>query len=182
MADDDALLDLVSSANVACGFLAGDPSTMRRVCERAVVGGVAIGAHVGYRDLAGFGRRRIEVDADELAEEVGYQIGALAAFARIAFDRVRYVKPHGTLYNTVVTDAGQAAAVVEAVRRQDPALPVLGAARVGVTAAGRRGRPPRRGGGVRAYTADGHLVPRQQRGAILHDVEAIRGPLPAPGH
>lgn len=175
MADDDALLDLVSSANVACGFHAGDPSTMRRVCERAVAGGVAIGAHVGYRDLVGFGRRRIDVDPDELADEVGYQIGALAAFARIAGDRVRYVKPHGALYNTVVTDTGQAAAVVEAVRRHDSALPVLGlpgsellrlAEEAGL-------RTVAEAFADRAYTADGRLVPRRQPGAVLHDVEAI---------
>lgn len=175
MADDDALLDLVSSANVACGFHAGDPSTMRRVCERAVAGGVAIGAHVGYRDLAGFGRRRIEVDPDELADEVGYQIGALAAFARIAGDRVRYVKPHGALYNTVVTDTGQAAAVVEAVRRHDPGLSVLGLPgsellRLAEVAGL---RTVAEAFADRAYTADGRLVPRREPGAVLHDVEAI---------
>ncbi|WP_374616556.1 5-oxoprolinase subunit PxpA, partial [Frankia sp. AgKG'84/4] len=126
LTEDDALLDLVTSANVACGFHAGDPATMRRVCDRAVARGVRIGAQVGYRDLAGFGRRRIDMAPDDLRDDVLYQIGALDAFAHAAGDRVRYVKPHGALYNTIVEDEEQAAAVVEAVRDYDPALPVLG--------------------------------------------------------
>jgi len=95
MGDDDALLGLVTSANVACGFHAGDASIMRRICDRAAANGVTIGAHVGYRDLAGFGRRFIDVEPAIMTQEVIYQIGALEAFARRAGSRVRYVKPHG---------------------------------------------------------------------------------------
>src|SRR2546430_2115780 len=96
---DDALLEIVTSANVACGFHAGDPSIMRRVCESAQRRSVTIGAQVGYRDLAGFGRRRIDMASDELRDEIRYQIGALAAFGPVA-----YVKPHGALYNTAAVD------------------------------------------------------------------------------
>ncbi|OMQ12909.1 hypothetical protein A7K94_0221415, partial [Modestobacter sp. VKM Ac-2676] len=98
LGDDDALLGIVTSANVACGFHAGDPLIMQRVCAGAVRSGVAIGAQVGYRDLAGFGRRFIDVEPEALTADVVYQIGALEAFARAAGDRVRYVKPHGALY------------------------------------------------------------------------------------
>src|SRR5581483_474931 len=104
------LLGIVTSANVACGFHAGDPSTMRRVCTTATARGVAIGAQVSYRDLAGFGRRRIDVDPAELRDEVLYQIGALAAFGRVA-----YVKPHGALYNTAAVDPAHARSIVDAV-------------------------------------------------------------------
>ena len=99
---------------MACGFHAGDPSILRRVCEHAVRRGVAIAAQVGYRDLAGFGRRTMDVAADELVNDVLYQLGALDGFARVAGDRVRYLKPHGALYNRIVADEEQAAAVVEA--------------------------------------------------------------------
>jgi lactam utilization protein B len=116
LTDDEALLSVVTSANVACGFHAGDPATMRRVCERAAERGVRIGAQVSYRDLAGFGRRSMDVPADELAAEIAYQIGALEVFARAAGSRVGYVKPHGALYNRVVWDEEQAAAVVAGVR------------------------------------------------------------------
>ncbi|MCM3883624.1 LamB/YcsF family protein [Frankia sp. R82] len=177
LTEDDALLPLVTSANVACGFHAGDPSTMRRVCERAVEHGVRIGAQVGYHDLAGFGRRAIDMDPDELRDDLTYQLGALDAFARIAGDRVRYVKPHGALYNRVVTDEEQAAAVVEAVRRYDPTLPVLGlpgsvllrqATVAGLTGVGEAFAD-------RAYTDVGTLVSRREPGAVLHDPEAVIG-------
>jgi 5-oxoprolinase (ATP-hydrolysing) subunit A len=125
LGDDDALLEVVTSANVACGFHAGDPGLMRRVCAVAAGRGVAVGAQVGYRDLAGFGRRRIDYDLDELRDDVIYQIGALAGFCRVAGIRVRYVKPHGALYNTAAVDEGQASAVVAAVADFDAALPVL---------------------------------------------------------
>jgi 5-oxoprolinase (ATP-hydrolysing) subunit A len=175
LGDDDAMLEIVTSANVACGFHAGDPTIMRRVCAAAVRRGVAIGAQVGYRDLVGFGRRKIDVDPAELVNDVLYQVAALDGFARIAADRVRYVKPHGALYNTIVTDAEQAAAVVEAVRRYDPALPVLGlpgseflrqAAAAGLTAVPEAFAD-------RAYTPDGRLVSRRLPGAVLHDPDLI---------
>src|SRR3954447_8213672 len=125
LGDDEALLGVVTSANVACGFHAGDPHLMRRVCSLAADRGVAVGAQVSYRDLAGFGRRRIDYDVDELRDDILYQLGALAAFCRIAGGRVRYVKPHGALYNTAAVDEGQASAVVAAVRSYDPGLPLL---------------------------------------------------------
>src|SRR3954463_697144 len=111
LGDDLALLSIVPSANVACGFHAGDPLIIRRTCAAAVERGVAIGAQVSYRDLAGFGRRRIDVPRAELTDDVLYQLSALDGFARVAGDRVRYVKPHGALYNTIVDDAEQAAAL-----------------------------------------------------------------------
>jgi 5-oxoprolinase (ATP-hydrolysing) subunit A len=175
LGDDEAILGIVTSANIACGFHAGDPTIMRRVCAESVRRGVAIGAQVGYRDLVGFGRRRIDVDPAELANDVIYQIGALDGFARVAGDRVRYVKPHGALYNTIVTDAEQAAAVVEAVSRYDASLPVLGlprsqwlrqAAAAGLTVVAEAFAD-------RAYTPEGHLVSRRLPGAVLHDPDVI---------
>ncbi len=126
LGDDDAMLDVVTSANVACGFHAGDPTALRHSCEGAAARGVAIGAQVGYRDLAGFGRRFIDIAPAELTDDVLYQIGALEAFAKVAGTRVRYVKPHGALYNAIVHHEEQAAAVVAAVVQYDPTLPVLG--------------------------------------------------------
>src|SRR5256886_11586853 len=173
LGDDDALLSLLTSANVACGFHAGDPSTMRRVCAAAVSRGVAIGAQVGYRDLAGFGRRRIEYDPAELRDDVLYQLAALDGFARVAGDRVRYVKPHGALYNTAVTDEGQAGAVVSAVLAYDRTLPVLGlpgsALLRQASAAGLRAVPE--GFADRGYLPSGALVPRGQPGALVTDPE-----------
>ena len=126
LGDDEALLDVVTSANVACGFHAGDPDILRRVCDWAAERDVVIGAQVSYRDLAGFGRRSIDMDAESLTNDVLYQIGALDGFARVAGTRVRYVKPHGALYNRIVHDEKQAAAVVAAVAAYDASLPVLG--------------------------------------------------------
>jgi len=105
LGDDAALLAVVTSANVACGFHGGDPGIMRRTCAAAVERGVAIGAQVSYRDLAGFGRRKIDMARGELTDDVLYQLGALDGLARVAGDRVRYVKPHGALYNAIVDDA-----------------------------------------------------------------------------
>src|SRR5215212_2941199 len=126
LGDDDALLDVVTSANVACGFHAGDPATMRRVCARAAARGVAVGAQVSYRDLAGFGRRFMDVDPAELTDDVLYQLGALDGIARVSGTRVSYLKPHGALYNAVVEHEAQARAVVEAVAAYDARLPVVG--------------------------------------------------------
>ena len=125
LGDDEALLRLVTSANVACGFHAGDAVTMRRVCEWAADRGVAVGAQVGYRDLAGFGRRRIDYDLAELRDEIIYQIAALDGFCRLQGERVRYVKPHGALYNTASVDVWQASAIVAAIVDYDRTLPVL---------------------------------------------------------
>jgi UPF0271 protein len=180
LTDDEALLSVVTSANVACGFHAGDPSTMRRVCELAAERGVRIGAQVSYRDLAGFGRRAMDVPAQELADEVAYQIGALDVFARAAGSHVAYVKPHGALYNRTVHDAGQAEAVVAGVltagvRTEDGGLPVLGlpGSRL-LDAARRAGLPPvEEAFADRAYTAGGTLVPRGEPGAVVDDGDTV---------
>ncbi|MER6169326.1 LamB/YcsF family protein [Streptomyces violaceorubidus] len=175
LTDDDALLSVVTSANVACGFHAGDPSVMRRVCDLAAERGVRIGAQVSYRDLAGFGRRAMDVPADELAAEVAYQIGALRVFAEAAGAAVAYVKPHGALYNRTVHDEDQARAVVAGVRLAGGALPVLGlpgsrllaaAAQAGLT-----GVPE--AFADRAYTAQGTLVPRREAGSVVTDEDTV---------
>jgi UPF0271 protein len=171
LGDDNAMLDVVSSANIACGFHAGDPRTLLATCERAVSKGVVIGAQVGYRDLAGFGRRFIDYDSADLTADVIYQLGALDGLARAAGDRVLYVKPHGALYNSIVHHEQQAAAVVEAVRRYEEDLPVLGlpgsvflhlAEEAGLTTV-------REAFADRGYNPDGTLVPRREPGALLHD-------------
>jgi 5-oxoprolinase (ATP-hydrolysing) subunit A len=175
LGDDAALLEIVTSANVACGFHGGDPGIMRRTCAAAVERGVAIGAQVSYRDLAGFGRRKIDMVPAELTDDVLYQLGALDGFARVAGDRVRYVKPHGALYNAIVDDAEQAAAVVDAVLAYDATLPVLGlpgsewlhqAAAAGLTTV-------QEFFADRAYTPEGRLVSRREPGAVLHDPAAV---------
>ncbi|MEV1064817.1 5-oxoprolinase subunit PxpA [Streptomyces sp. NPDC050263] len=175
LTDDEGLLSVVTSANVACGFHAGDAATMRRVCELAAGRGVTIGAQVSYRDLAGFGRRAMDVPSAELAAEVAYQIGALEVFARAAGARVAYVKPHGALYNRVVHDPEQAAAVVEGVLLADGALPVLGlpGSRL-LELAGRAGlRAVPEAFADRAYTDEGTLVPRAVAGAVVTDPDAV---------
>jgi 5-oxoprolinase (ATP-hydrolysing) subunit A len=175
VADDDALLTVVSSANVACGFHAGDPGTMRRACTTAVKHGVAIGAQVSYRDLAGFGRRFIDIAPEELVDDVLYQLSALHGMAAVSGGRMSYVKPHGALYNAIVTHEAQAAAVVEAVRRFDPALAVLGLP-------GSRWLALAEEAGLetvpeafadRAYTPGGTLVPRREPGAVVSDPEVV---------
>jgi 5-oxoprolinase (ATP-hydrolysing) subunit A len=175
LGDDDALLGVVSSANVACGFHAGDPTTMRRVCGGAAAAGVAVGAQVSYRDLAGFGRRFVDVAPAELADDVLYQLAALDGVARATGTGVRYVKPHGALYNAVVAHEEQARAVVEAVVAYDPALPVLGlpgsALLRAADAAGLRAVPE--GFADRGYTAAGTLVPRREPGALVTDPAAV---------
>ena len=175
LGDDEAVLGVVTSANVACGFHAGDPLTLRRACRSAARLGVTVGAQVGYRDLAGFGRRFIDVRPDELEAEIVYQTGALDALARIEGTRVSYVKPHGALYNAVADHAEQAAAVVAAVGAVDPSLPLLGLPGSAVlrlaSEAGLRAVPE--AFADRAYTSRGHLVPRSEPGAVLHDPREV---------
>lgn len=171
LGDDDAMLELVTSANIACGFHAGDPTTLLATCESAATRGVRIGAQVGYRDLAGFGRRFIDVSPKDLTADVIYQIGALDGLARVAGSRVTYVKPHGALYNAIVHHRRQARAVVAAVVAYDSSLPVLGlpgsvfleeAREAGLDVVAEAFAD-------RAYTAEGTLVPRTESGAVLHD-------------
>ncbi len=175
LGDDDALLGVVTSANAACGFHAGDPSIMRSVCARAVESGVVIGAQVGYRDLPGFGRRFIDIEPAALRDDVIYQIGALDAFARIAGSRVQYVKPHGALYNAIVHHEEQAAAVVGALLDYDKTLPVLGLpGSVWLRQAEAAGlRVVHEAFADRAYTPEGTLVSRRLPGAVLHDAGDI---------
>jgi UPF0271 protein len=174
LTDDAALLQVVTSANVACGFHAGDAITMRRVCAQAAERGVAVGAQVSYRDLAGFGRRRMDVPADELTADVIYQLGALQACAVAAGTRVRYVKPHGALYNTAADDPGQAEAVAAAVAAVDRTLPLLGLPGSALAAAaGAAGLPfVAEGFADRAYLPTGRLVPRSYDGAVHADPSA----------
>jgi len=171
LGDDAAMLTAVTSANVACGFHAGDPTTLRRTCLDAAAAGVVVGAQVGYRDLAGFGRRFIDMDPVELADDIVYQIGALQALAAVAGSRVSYVKPHGALYNTAVHHEVQARAVVDAVRSVDPNLPVLGlpGSRLLALAEAAGLRAVTEAFADRGYTPAGTLVPRSQPGALLHD-------------
>ena len=171
LGDDAAVLGVVTSANVACGYHAGDATTLRRTCALAAEHGVVVGAQVGYHDLAGFGRRFIDMDPVELADDILYQIGALEALARVSGTAVRYVKPHGALYNAVVEHEGQARAVVDAVRAYDPALPVVGLpGSVLLATAERAGlRTVREAFADRAYTPQGTLVPRREAGAVLSD-------------
>jgi UPF0271 protein len=171
LGDDEAMLDIVSSANIACGAHAGDPSTLRRVCHAAAEREVAIGAQVGYPDLLGFGRRFVDIDPDELRDVVLYQLGALDAFAQVAGTGVAYVKPHGALYHACVTHPSQAEAVATAAHEYDPSLAVLAAPGSPllaiVDALGME--PVAEAFADRAYRADGTLVPRSEPGAVLTD-------------
>ncbi|CAN5347414.1 5-oxoprolinase subunit PxpA [soil metagenome] len=175
LGDDDAMLAIVTSANVACGFHAGDPAGLLRVCQAAAERGVTIGAQISYRDLAGFGRRFIDSSAEDLTADVIYQIGALQALAQAAGTTVGYVKPHGALYNTIIHHEVQAAAVARAVAAVDPELPVLGlSGSVFFAEAERAGlRTVAEVFADRAYTPDGRLVSRSEPGAVLSDLRQI---------
>ncbi|PZW41142.1 LamB/YcsF family protein [Pseudomonas sp. URMO17WK12:I2] len=175
MGDDAAMLDIVTSANVACGFHAGDPAGILRTLKAAAAKGVTIGAHVAYPDLVGFGRRNMDIASDELSADVVYQIGALQALATAAGTRVRYVKPHGALYNTIAHDTRQALAVIEAIRAVDARLVLVALAgsplielarREGLTCIAEAFAD-------RAYTPQGTLVSRREPGAVLHDAEQV---------
>ena len=175
LGDDAAMLGIVTSANIACGFHAGDPLVIRETVIGARDAGVAIGAHVGYRDLAGFGRRNMDVSSAELIADVIYQIGALQGIARAAGTTVTYVKPHGALYNTIVHDARQAQDVVTAIREIDPTLAVLGLPGSEVLrAADAAGlRSVTEAFADRAYTPEGTLVSRREPGSVLHEAELV---------
>lgn len=175
LGDDAAMLEIVTSANIACGFHAGDPQAILQTARTAVAGGVAIGAHVAYRDLAGFGRRNLDVASEDLVPEVIYQIGALEALARSVGGRVRYVKPHGALYNTIAHDERQATDVVRAIKEADDSLVLLGlpgsavlriAERAGLATA-------REAFADRSYTPEGRLVSRREPGSVIHDPQIV---------
>lgn len=171
--DDRALLEVVTSANVACGFHAGDEDVMRSVCEQAAARGVVVGAQVSYADREGFGRRPMDVGHDRLADWVAEQVATLSAIATACGTLVSYVKPHGALYNKAADDASQAAAVLAG----SGSLPVLGLpGSVLLDLAERAGRlPVPEGFPDRGYTAAGRLLPRGQPGALIVDPEAVAG-------
>ncbi|MFE2065829.1 LamB/YcsF family protein [Streptomyces sp. NPDC059467] len=174
MGDDEALLELLTSANIACGFHAGDPRIMDATVRRCVARGVAVGAHPSFPDLAGFGRRAMDLTPEEVRTDLLYQIGALQAFATAHGTRVRHVAPHGRLGNLVAVRADYAEAVVAAVAALDDSLIVL--AQDGELADAARARGLRVGiVGIadRAYRDDGTLVPRSEPGAVIHDADEI---------
>jgi UPF0271 protein len=175
LADDSALLGIITSANVACGFHAGDPTTMREAVIAAASNGVAVGAHVSFPDRRGFGRRDMAIPPREVTDDVAYQVGALDAIARAHGTRVTFVKPHGALYNRMAVDRPLADGVVEAIGSLDGALPL-------VTLPGSEAHAAARAAGLtaiseafadRAYDRAGRLVSRDQPGAVISDPHAV---------
>jgi 5-oxoprolinase (ATP-hydrolysing) subunit A len=175
MGDDEALLPLVQSANLACGFHAGDPSTMRRTVASALAAGVSLGAHPSYPDLQGFGRRSLRCSPQEVEDFVLYQIGALDGVARAAGARVTHVKPHGALSNDGCRDPALAEAIARAIQAYDSALILLAPALSLLAEAGAVSglRVALEIFADRSYEADATLSPRGQPGAVLHDPAAI---------
>jgi UPF0271 protein len=173
MGDDAALLNIVGSASVACGFHAGDPLVMRRTLHAARKSGVSIGAHPGFPDLQGFGRRAMHMAVDELQAMIVYQLGALAGIARVEGMRMEHVKPHGALNNMACEDAGLAARIAKAIKSYDPALILLAPAGSKLAEAGARENLVVAGEvfADRAYTDEGNLMPRNQPGAMLTRVD-----------
>ncbi|MFB5083584.1 LamB/YcsF family protein [Symbiobacterium thermophilum] len=170
---DEEIMPLITSANIACGFHGGDPQVMRRTVRLAREHGVAVGAHPGYRDLVGFGRRPVRCSPDEVYADVLYQIGALAAFCRAEGVALRHVKPHGALYNTAAADAAIAGAVARAVADFDRSLMLYAPPGSALEQAGLAAglRVIREGFADRGYAADGTLLPRTHPGAVLHEPE-----------
>lgn len=175
LGDDDAVIASISSANVACGFHAGDPAVMRRTVQLARDAGVAIGAHPGFPDLGGFGRREMRASPREVEDMVVYQIGALMAIARAEGVRVTHVKAHGALYNMAVRDGALADAIARGVASFDPTLLLFGLPGSELLRAGRDAglAVVAEGFADRAYQADGSLVPRTVPGAVVHDVDEV---------
>ena len=174
MGDDAALLDHVSSANIACGYHAGDPGTMHRTVRLAIEKGVAVGAHPSLPDLQGFGRRRMNVSAAETYDMVMYQIGALAGFATACGGRLAHVKPHGALYTMAAKDGKLAQAIAQAVKDFDPRLVLFGLAGSELVRAGEQAglKTASEVFADRTYQSDGSLTPRAQPDAKIHDLEA----------
>jgi UPF0271 protein len=175
MGEDEALLDIVSSANVACGFHAGDPVIMDRTVRRARERGVDVGAHVGFPDLLGFGRRPMQIDVAELATYVTYQLGALAGIARSAGHRMTHMSFHGALGNMAAADAALAGPLVRAVADFDPGLIISSSASRAIEGAAERCglRVARTFLADRACDDEGLLVPRKLPGAVIHEPEAV---------
>ncbi|EQB99885.1 LamB/YcsF family protein [Photorhabdus temperata] len=175
MGDDNAMLSIVTSANVACGFHAGDPAGILQTLKAAHENQVVIGAHVSYPDLVGFGRRNMDISSNELIADVIYQIGALKGLATAAGTTVSYVKPHGALYNTIANDEYQALAVITAIREVDDNLALVGLAGSRMLDLARKKglRTVAEAFADRAYTPQGTLVSRREKGAVLHDTNEI---------
>lgn len=175
MGNDAAILELVSSANIACGFHAGSPAGILDTLRAASARGVSVGAHVSYPDLVGFGRRNMDIASDELTADIIYQIGALQGLARAAGTVVSYVKPHGALYNTIAYDDRQALAVIDAILQIDPQLMLVGLAgsRVLEQAQQKGLRTVSEAFADRAYHANGTLVSRREPGSVLHDAQLV---------
>jgi 5-oxoprolinase (ATP-hydrolysing) subunit A len=172
MGDDAAMLDIVSSANIACGFHAGDPLTIRTTVQQAIDKSVVIGAHISYHDLVGFGRRTIDIEPEALSADVLYQLAALDGICRSLGAKIQYVKPHGALYHRMNADPIQAEAVVSAVKFYNAALPLLGAPSLATANVATAAAATVHGEcfADRAYDPDGiTLVPRTQPGAVLHE-------------
>src|SRR5690348_4959845 len=174
MGDDAAMLGIVSTVNVACGFHAGDPQIMAETFAMAKKAGVAIGAHPSYPDLQGFGRRPIPYSPKEIERLVAYQLGAAMGIAALAGHRITHVKPHGSLGNRATEDAGAADAIVRATKSVDSSLAILAIAGTEIERAAERGnmKAVREIFADRAYTTAGNLVPRSQPGAVIHDAKA----------
>jgi UPF0271 protein len=174
LGEDDALIPHVTSINVACGAHAGDPRTIDRTIALAVEHGVAVGAHPGYPDLAGFGRRAMDLPPEDIEASVLYQVAAVAGFARAHGTPLRHVKAHGALYNRAARDTAAAAAIARAVRRFDPSLALVGLAGSALLAAGREAGLPvlAEAFADRGYEPDGSLRARHHADALLADPEA----------
>lgn len=175
MGDDETMLAIVSSANVACGFHAGDPAGIWKTVKAAAEKGVSIGAHVSYPDRVGFGRRDMDVTSGELIADVIYQIGALKGMAAAAGTTVGYVKPHGALYNRIAHDAKQGQAVIDAIKAIDPSLVLMGLANAPILKLAQASglKTVAEAFADRAYTPDGQLVSRREQGSVLHDTQLI---------
>lgn len=175
MGNDEQILSIVSSANIACGFHAGDPLNILSTLKQAAAQNVSVGAHVSYPDLVGFGRRNMDLSQDELIADVLYQISALDGLAKVAGSKVQYVKPHGALYNTIAKDPVQAEAVIEAIKMYNPALVLVALAGSNLVAQARQAglKVVSEAFADRAYNRDGSLVSRRLEGAVLHDAEFV---------
>ncbi|CCW30931.1 5-oxoprolinase subunit PxpA [Xenorhabdus nematophila] len=175
MGNDKAMLEIVSSANIACGFHAGDPAGILQTLNSAKKNNVVIGAHVSYPDLVGFGRRKMDIASHELTADVIYQIAALQGLAKTVNTKVSYIKPHGALYNTIANDEYQAMAVIDGILAIDPCLTLVGLAGSNILRlAQEKGlKTIAEAFADRAYTSKGELVSRRESGSVLHDADLV---------
>ena len=173
LGNDEEILDFVTSANIACGFHAGDPTTMRKTVKMALEKNVAIGVHPGLPDLAGFGRRNIQITPEEAYDLVLYQVGALSAFVKAEGGKLQHVKPHGALYNMAARDYSLSLSIAKAIYRMDPELILFGLAGSELIKAGEKVglRCANEVFSDRTYQQDGTLTPRTNSNAIIHTQE-----------